>query len=783
MQQSTNNNELEETGEVSMGDLLYKFIPYWPFFVLLLIISMAGAWLYLRYRKPIYQTSAAILIKDDKKGGADNPLAAFDLFGSQKNLENEVEVLQSKTLMQEVVTNLDLYAAVTVEGRVLNQSGYLLSPVVIEAKNPDSLRFSNKIPFTYNADSQTVRVEKASYPLNQWVRTPFGMLQFIPNKYYHHLDKSNKDNNFHFYLTSIKNATNNILSQIKIAPSDKQSTVIDLSIAGEIPQRGEDILNELIKVYDHAAILDKNVLAANTLKFVEDRLKFVSNDLDSVERQLQNFKAHNRITDISAQGQIFLQNVAISDQKISDFNMQLAVLNQVENYVKSKEGMGGIVPATLGVGDPVLTELLQKLSALELQYTETKKLVPENNPEIIALIDGINKLKPGILENINNQRQNLMAGINNLEGTSSHYSSILQNIPEKERELLAISRQQAIKSNIYTFLLQKREETALSFASTVADSRIIDKAESSDSPIGPKKGFIYLIAIISAFVLGISLIIVKEMLTRSVQQRDDIEKYLDFPFLGEVNYDNSKAVFAITEGKRSFIAEQFRQLRTSLGYMGIDETHKKILITSSISGEGKSFIAINLGVSLALMGKKVILLELDLRKPKLSEQFNIARNVGLSTFLIGKTAPVDLLKKTSFENLFLITAGPIPPNPSELISNGKLAELFAFLEKKFDYILIDTAPVNPVTDAYILSPMADLTLFVVRHDFTPKLLLQKLAQRNRMNNLKNPALIYNGIRGRGVQRYGYGNGYGYGYGYTIEDNKKGWKNLFGLKKD
>lgn len=780
MQQTTKITELEETEEVSMGDLLYKFIPYWPFFILLLIISMAGAWLFLRYRKPIYQTTAAILIKNDKKSDAANPLAAFDLFGSQKNLENEVEVLQSKTLMQEVVKNLNLYASVTVEGRVLNQSGYLLSPVVIEAKDPDSLKFSNKISFAYDPASQSVRIEKVSYPLNLWVITPFGILQFIPNKHYHSIDNTNRDNNFHFSLTSIKNATNNILGQIKIAPSDKQSTVIDLSIAGEIPQRGEDILNELIKVYDQAAILDKNVLAANTLKFVEDRLKFVSNDLDSIEGQLQLFKANNKITDISAQGQIFLQTVATNDQKISDINMQLAVLDQVENYVKSKEGMGGIVPATLGVGDPVLTDLLQKLSALELQYTQTKKIVPENNPEMIALVDGINKFKPGILENINSQRKNLVAGRNNLESTSGHYSSMLQTIPEKERELLAISRQQAIKNNIYTFLLQKREETALSFASTVADSRIIDKAESSDSPIGPKKGFIYLIAIISAFALGISIIIVKEMLTRSVQQRADIEKYVDFPFLGEVNYDNSKSAFAITEGKRSFIAEQFRQLRTSLGYMGIDERHKKILITSSISGEGKSFIAINLGISLALMGKKVILLELDLRKPKLSEQFNISRNVGLSTYLIGKASTDDLLKKTNFENLFLIPAGPIPPNPSELISNGKLKELFAFLENKFDYILMDTAPVNPITDAYILSPMADVTLFIVRHDFTPKLFLQKLAQQSKMNILKNPALIYNGIRGKGLQRYGYG--YGYGYGYTDEDNKKSWKRFFGFKK-
>jgi capsular exopolysaccharide synthesis family protein len=778
MQQPITNPEFEEIEGTSLGDLIYKFIPYWPVFVVLLIISLSGAWVYLRYKMPVYETSATLLIKDDKSNTPGNEMMeAFDMFGSKKSVENEVEVLQSKTLMQEVVKNLHLYAPVTVKGRILLQSGYVLSPIIIEAQNPDSVKPAQKIEFIYNEGARSVTIEDITYPLNKWLTTRFGALRFLPNKYYQQTGVNvNNESNFYFSLVSVKKAANNILTQLKIAPSSKQSTVIDLSINGDVPKRGEDILNELLAVYNKAAILDKNVLAANTLKFVEDRLRLVAADLDSVEGNLQRFKAHNKITDISSQGQIYLQTVAANDQKISDINMQMAVLDQVEAYVKSKGGIGGIAPATFGVADPVLTELLKKLSDLELQYTQAKKIVPENNPALIALVDGINKIKPGILKNIQSQRKNLIAGRNDLSVTNNRYSSMLTTIPEKERELLDISRQQSIKNDIYTFLLQKREETALSFASAVADSRIIDKAESSDIPVSPKRRLIYLGAFLIALVLGFAIIYIKDILTRTVQDRSEIEKYTSMPVLGEVVYDRSKSPIVIAEGRRSFIAEQFRQLRTSLNYMGVNESHKKIMLTSSITGEGKSFIAMNLGVSLSLMNKKVVLIELDLRKPKLSDQFNVSRHNGLSTYLIDKADKDEIIKPTGINNLFLIPSGPIPPNPSELISNERLQELLIYLDTQFDYILIDTAPVNPVTDAYILSPLCDVTLYVVRHAYTPKIFLNKLEEKLRTKSLKNPAIVYNGIENKGFGKYGYG----YGYGYT-EDlaNKKWWQKILG----
>jgi tyrosine-protein kinase Etk/Wzc len=779
--QPTDNFESQPSEDLSVGDLFYKFVPYWPVFAGLLIVSLFSAWLYLRYKTPVYLTTASILIKEEKTSNpGQQMLDAFDLFGTKKNVENEIEVLKSKTLMQEVVENLHLYAPVTIVGRVTSQSGYIASPIVIEAQSPDSIIGANSIQFNFDQNSSIVHIGTVNYNLNQWYQTSFGILRFLPNKYYKIPLKENRDNRLLFSLVSVKNMANRILGTIKIAASSKESTVIDLNIVGEIPQQGEDILNSLLKVYNNAAILDKNELAANTLKFVEDRLKYVVNELDSVEGKLQSFKSRNKITDVSSQGQIFLQSVATNDQKLNDVNMQLAILDQVEKYVKSKEGTGAIAPATLGLPDPGLSDLLQKLAGIELEYTQMKSIVPENNPSITSLVDGINKLKKAILENMQNQRRNLEAGRNDLQNVNASYNSMLESIPEKERELLQISRQQAIKNNIYTFLLQKREETALSFASAVADSRVIDHAESSDGPVSPKRSLVLLIAVIAPLLISVGFVYGREILTRTVQERTDIEKYLKVPFLGEVNFEKTKSAVVIDAAKRSYVAEQFRQLRTSLGYMGIDETHKTIMVTSSISGEGKSFVAINLAISLALKDKKVILLELDLRKPKVSDLLGISRNIGITNYLVGRMQGREIIKSTGYDNLSLIPSGPIPPNPSELISNGKLNELITELNETYDYIIIDTTPVSPVTDAYLISPMADITLFIVRYDYTPKMILQRLAIQQQMSNLKNPAIIYNGLKGKGFAKYGYG--YAYSYGYTQDEDKKPWLNIFKKRK-
>lgn len=775
MKQQKNFSESNHPEDISLGEVLYKYIRHWPLFLLLVVTSLAVAWLFMRYTPRIYQTKASILIKDAQNNSSNDVLDAFNMFSSKKTVENEVEILQSNTLLKEVVLELGLYAPVMADGRIMSQSAYVISPVMIEARNPETLKKATKIHFTFNPLDQTVQIGKDTWKLNEYFQSEYGTLKFVPNNHYRPTRSSNGDSDIEYYfsLNSVKNAANSLRSRLNVSASSKQSTVVEIIIRDEVPERGEDIINSLMKLYNKAAIHDKNLLAANTLKFVDDRLKFVSGDLDSVEGNLQNFKSNNRITDISSQGQIFLQTVSANDQKISDINMQLAVLDQVEDYVKSKGSVGGIVPATLGVNDPILSNLLQKLSDLELQYTQIKTLVPENNPQIIALVDGMDKLRPGILENIQNQRRSMIAGRNDLIATNDQYTAMLRGIPKKEMELLGITRQQAIKSGIYTFLLQKREETMLSFASTVADSRIIDYAESSDIPVSPKTKIIFLGAIVGAIILGIAMIYLRDLLVQSIQSKSELEKITSIPVLGEIDFDQSKKSIIVSDGKRSFVAEQFRHLRTSLNYLGIDEDHKNILVTSSISGEGKSFVVMNMAISLSLMDKKVAVLEFDLRKPKISEMLDIPRTTGISNYLIGKKNAEEITFKTAFNNLYFLPSGPIPPNPSELISNGRLPELLKYLNKHFDYILIDSAPVNPVTDSFILSGLSDVTLFIVRHDFTPRALLQKLERFSGMNTLKNPAIIYNGVKSKSLTT----KSYGYNYGYT-EDKQPWWKLSF-----
>lgn len=763
---SQENYNTEKEGNI-LQDILSKYLPWWPLFAILVALALGSAWIYLRYATLIYETKASLLIKDEKKGLDDsNLMESLNLFGSKKIIENEIEVIKSRSIAKEVVKKLYLYAPIIQEGRIRNQSAYVGSPVWIQVKNPDSLVTASRIPFSYNNDAGRVTFNKHDYALLEWIESPYGTLRFLPNPFYKENDFKKP---FYFSLISVRSAASQLISKLQVSASSKQSTVINIKYRDDEPKRAENIINEVIAEYNRAAVNDKNQLASNTLAFVDERLKNVFGELDSVEHNLERFKTKNRLVDISQQGQLFLTNVGINDQKVGELNMQLAILKQVEKYVQNKERTGAIVPSTLGVTDPILSSLLEQLYGLEMQLDKMKKVTGESNPILISVVDQIDNIRPKILENVRNQVRSLEVGRNNVSAANNQYASMLQRLPSKERELLDISRQQSIKNSIYTFLLQKREETALSYFSTVADSRIIDVAETG-GVVSPKKNSIFLGALAVALVLGIAFVEIKDMLNRSVMFRSEIEKFTRVPILGEIAYDQSDKALVISEGKRSFIAEQFRQLRTSLGYLGVNSRKKKIMLTSSISGEGKSFITANLGVSLALMGKKVVILELDLRKPKLSDAFNVSRAKGISNYFIGDMEAEEIIKNTEIANLFIIPSGPIPPNPSELIMNGKMQGLLDYLESHFDYVIIDTAPVNPVTDAFILSPMCDATLFVIRHGYTPKIYLQKLDEQNRIRELKNMAIVFNGVKNRGYGNYGYG--YGYGYGYTDDSTEK-----------
>lgn len=721
----------------------------------------AAAWAYLQIARPVYQINAAILINDEKKGVADPSIVeTFDAYSSKKIVENEIEVIKSKKLMRETVEALGLASPVFEENTFAPISAYSSSPVMVEVKDLDSISEVARADFSYDSVKNRVTYNYREYALGEWFHSEYGQIRFVKNI---HLEKIGRGP-FYFSLIDPRKITYSLLASLNVQSSNKLSTVISLSIRDIAPRRGENILNTLIESYNRAAVSDNNKLATSTLEFVEDRIRDIEKELDSLELSIQHYKSSRGIVDLSEQGKLFLKNVGENDQRLSELNVQLAVLNKLENYVIKKDNARGSVPSTLGIDDHRLPLLIQKLYESEIQYERLRNTTAENNPLLLSLQNEIQSLRPGILENIRNQRSSLLASRANLTTTNNKYASVLETIPQQERELLEASRQQSIKNNVYTFLLQKREETALSYASTGAYSRLVDEAESSFFPVSPNKPMVYLSALALAFVIGVAWVTLKEVLTSKILFRSEIESYTRIPIAAEISYSGTKE-YIVVDNAKNFLTEQFRHLRTAIGLYG-DTSKKVIMVTSAISGEGKSFISANLATLMSGSNKKVLLVDIDLRNPRLSTFYKATNISGVAEYLNENISIDEIIKRTILPNLFIVAAGKKRANPTELLLNGNLPKLFEKLREKFDYIIVDTAPIDPVSDAYIISPYCDSTLFVVRHGKTPKTILQLLDSNIKVKALSDVSIVFNGIRSRGFVKSAHGYGYGYGFEYV-----------------
>ncbi len=771
---STNRKQDSTNSENFLSQIWYKYFPYWPLFLLFIVLSLGGAWYYLKRTTPVYTSTASILIRDENKGNEQSAvIEELNPIAPKNTLENQVGIIKSKVLMEEVIRKLDIYAPIFEKGRFADRLSYEDAPIKIISRSPDSVSYAEKVFFKYDQQKSQVVIDNKNYPLNAWVNTSYGILKFIPNN-----DETDiADKNFYFSLVKPSNYANYFLGNLEIV-STRTSAILTVNMKDQSPVRAADLVNELLKVYTLSLAREKDELAANTLRYVEDRLKFVSHDLDSIERKIERLKSDNAV-DLSAQGSMYLQNVNTADQRLGEVNSQLSVLNTVESYVQSKSAKGGIVPSALGVNDPILSQLLDKLYSTELQYEQLKSTTAENNPMMISLRDQIIKIKPSILENIQNRRKGLIASRSNLYSTSGNFSAMLQRIPQKEKDLISISREQNVKSNVYSFLLQKKEEAALSTTNSSIENKIIDRAVPIYRATSPDKQKIYLLSIVLAFALCISLIVGNEIFNRKIVYRHEIESATSIPVIGEISFGKSKnlLITEIANTSETFIVDQFRKLRTSLTFLNIGAKRNKIVITSSIPGEGKSFVVANLGISLALAGKKVILLELDLINPTLSTKLHISEENGASNYLVGEKELDELILQTKVhENLYLLPSGPLPENPSELLLSPRVERMLDQLSGKFDYIIIDTAPLAPMPDAYVLSRFCDATLYVVRHKYTPKGIVQRIDEENKINELKNPAIIFNAVKNRGYIKNNFGYGYGYGHEYRYGYNNKDTKN-------
>jgi capsular exopolysaccharide synthesis family protein len=782
----------ERTDTNLLLQIMQRYLPFWPLFVITVSIGLAVSWFYLRVQTRIYVANAKVLLKDPQKGGGDSKvLDALNIFSEKKIVENEIIVLRSSVILEEVVAGLDLYNEVHNKGKVRTEELYKgNAPVWFRAVDKNNINGGGTYFFDVDWKKKQVSINKQQIAFNDTVNINGTAYFIVPNPDY---NQSVTGKNYYVIFNTIPGTAGAFAGNLKANATSNSSTVIEVKLETPVPEKGVDFLNRLFEVYNYQAVQDKNQIAAKTLAFIENRLNLVVGQLDSVEKNIQQYKTQESVYDLGGQASLYLSNVSELDKKSSDVQIQLDVLKDVQQYVDSKGRKAGTVPSQMLISDPTLSNLLTKLYDAEFQLTRAESINGEKSDAVILANQSVGRIKNDIRENLGTIRSNLNAVKSNVNSGIAMNSGLLSQIPRKERGLLDISRQQAIKNNIYTFLLQKREETALSSAGTTPDLRVLEKG-SSYGPIKPVAKNFYLTGLLLGLLVSVAYVLLREQFNRKILFRSEIEDKTKVPVLAEIMYSRTPDTIAISEGKRTIIAEQFRSMRTNLAFMGINDEQKTLLVTSSISGEGKSFIALNLAMSFTLTGKKVGLMEMDLRKPKLSKYLGISRDPGITSYLIGKASIEQIIKETKYPNLFVVSAGPIPPNPTELILSTKFAEMMEQLKEKFDYIIIDSAPIGPVTDSQLISSYANSTLYVVRHAHTPKVFLRMIDDLYKQEKFKNMALVFNGLKPRGAgvlggYGYGYGSyGYGYGYGgggdgygyYTQEETKPGWRNGWGL---
>lgn len=761
---STGQSE-NQFGQEYIKFLATKYLRNWYWFALTIALSVLSMFTYLTTLKYAYSAQASILIKeDDHIGGSSKQdlMEELDMFGSKKQVENEIEVLKSYKLAQKVVDDLGLDIVYSYKDRWRVRDLYRDAPIVVKVLKPTEAAFDR--PVAVSVLPGKAVVGGVTCPFGQATQSPLGLVLITQRD---SVTTPHPD-----MLVTMEHRDDAILSftkRLRVSQPNKSASVLFLTLEDHAPDRAAAYLDRLIYVYELSSLQDKNRVAANTLRFVEDRLGIISRELTSVEGDMQRYKTNAGIVDLSSESELFLGKVKENDTQLGQVGIQLGTLREIDTYIAGKPDTRVVSPSTIGLDSPNLSALIANLLDLEGQREKLIRTVPEKSIPIETIDEQIRNTKRNIADNVQTLRRILLSTQNSLQTTNRRIEATIRTIPQKERQLLDISRQASIKSNLYTYLLQKREETAMSFASTVSDLRVIDDAKANPEPVKPVRRNYYAVALLIGLLLPVLALWLIDYFNNKVSRKSQVEAATDAPIIGEIiQSDAPESPLEMTPKGRSLLSEQIRALRTNIQFFNPDGGNKQtILITSSVSGEGKSFISLNLAASLAIADKRVVMLELDMRKPKLHRYVRETSPQGLSSYLSGQATLDEIIKPVpGFDSLFFIPCGIIPPNPSELISGEKMRYLFENLHEHFDVVLADSPPVGLVTDANILAKYATMTLYIVRHLHTGRGFLKNIDTLYREKRFPNMCIVINGINVQKDYEYNYGYGYDAGYGYT-----------------
>lgn len=783
--------------QVNIQELLFRYLIHWPWFVVSIIICIACAWGYLRLTTPIYNISATVLIKDEKKGGGASMSSDLEKMGlegfvsSSSNVDNEIEVLRSKSLAREVVNNLGLFVTYMDEDEFPSKELYHTSPVLVSLTHQEADKLPGRMEINMilqltGALGVQITVGEKEYrkqfdKLPAVFPTDEGTIAFFANNDTLSAvcpENITKERHITAFINRPFSVLKEYVNSLSIAPTSKTTSVVVISLENTNTRRGRDYINKLLEMYNINANNDKNEVAQKTAEFIDERIGIISKELGSTEQDLENFKRSAGITDLSSEAQIALTGNAEYEKKRVENQTQINLVMDLQRYMKGNEYE--VLPSNIGLQDAASAGAIDRYNQMLVERKRLLRTSTENNPTIINLDTSIRAMRTNVQATLDATLKGLQITKEDLAREASRYSRRINDAPTQERQFVSIARQQEIKSGLYLMLLQKREENAITLAATANNAKIIDEALADDNPISPKKMLVYLAALVLGVGLPVGVIYLIGLTKFKIEGRADVEKLTSLPVVGDIPLaDEKTGSIAVFENQNNLMSETFRNVRTNLQFM-LENGKNVILVTSTISGEGKSFISANLAISLSLLGKKVVIVGLDIRKPGLNKVFNIPKKEhGITQYLTNTTANLmDFVQPSDInKNLFILPGGTVPPNPTELLARGGLEKAIETLKANFDYVILDTAPVGMVTDTLLIGRVADLSVYVCRADYTHKAeftLINELAENNKLPNL---CIAVNGLDlnsrkygyyygyGKYGKYYGYGKRYGYGYGY------------------
>lgn len=759
-------NKFPNSEEKNIGDILKKYFKYWPLFALGIVACLTVVFLYIRYKAVTYYAiQSTIFIKETALGKSVNESESFNSLGLIKtshSIEDEMGILRSSGMMEKVISKLKLNVAYYVEGNIRDVEIYgddVPIEILVDETSKD-LAFG--LPIYINIisdDSYELKTgyedetSKTTYRFGDLVSESFGT---ITVKKKNITVDQNNDKPLYFVIKNTDHLVLEFLGSLSVAPSNKVGNLLNIYFMSSIQQKGEAIVAGLIETYVEETIKYQNELAENTIKMIDDRLKNLSGEIEGVENTVETFKSKNVITDVASNANSYIGQANDYKNRISEYQSQINVLDFVENTFNSNQDDVAL-STSIAMNDPVLSNMVNSYNQTLLEKKSISQSTPSNNPIVVNLDTTLNNLRSSILQNVRSTKNGLVIAQRNLQSNASKYDAQIAKVPSMERELLDISRQQSTKEGLFLYLLQKREEEILSMAAPVSSTRIISLPKASPYPVSPNKFSLYLGGLMLGLFLPFCVVFTKEMLNTKVNSLDELTKLTAAPVLGEIAKSKSNYKLVASERERTPTAELFRLLRFNLDYLKKREKNQTLMITSSIKGEGKTFVAANLAISLAAAGEKVVLLSFDLREPGLMKLFGLDEKPGITDFIVKKGISLSEITQTyqDIENLSLIGSGIPMIEVGKLMLNERIEVLLTQLKKSYDRIIIDTAPIGKVSDGYALNPYLDSTIYVVRQGISKKEYLKALNTIYQHDKLRNTMVLLNDTSAG--QSYGYGN--------------------------